>query len=114
MGSLELFAHAGLEPPPLASWVARNIGISHVPSSSFTLKEKAWCFYSLPSLNSVWLFFLIFFYSHWAPVVHIYNPSFLRGWGQEDQGEASLDKYFARPYLGKPFTKKGLVEWLKV
>jgi hypothetical protein len=26
----------------------------------------------------------------------------------------SLGKYFARPYLKKPFTKIGLVEWLKV
>jgi hypothetical protein len=28
--------------------------------------------------------------------------------------EASPGKYFARPYLEKPFTKIGLVEWLKV
>jgi hypothetical protein len=28
--------------------------------------------------------------------------------------EASLDKQFKRPYLKKPFTKIGLVEWLKV
>jgi hypothetical protein len=28
--------------------------------------------------------------------------------------EASLDKYFERPYLEKPLTKIGLVEWLKV
>jgi hypothetical protein len=30
------------------------------------------------------------------------------------QLEASPGKYFARPYLEKPFTKIGLVEWLKV
>jgi hypothetical protein len=28
--------------------------------------------------------------------------------------EASLGKLFTRPYLEKPFTKIGLVEWLKV
>jgi hypothetical protein len=28
--------------------------------------------------------------------------------------EASLGKTFERPYLEKPFTKIGLVEWLKV
>jgi hypothetical protein len=28
--------------------------------------------------------------------------------------EASLGKEFERPYLNKPFTKIGLVEWLKV
>jgi hypothetical protein len=30
------------------------------------------------------------------------------------QFEASPGKYFTRPCLEKPFTKKGLVEWLKV
>jgi hypothetical protein len=30
------------------------------------------------------------------------------------QFEVSLDKYFMRSYLKKPFTKIGLVEWLKV
>jgi hypothetical protein len=30
------------------------------------------------------------------------------------QLEASLGKYFMRPYLETSFTKIGLVEWLKV
>jgi hypothetical protein len=28
--------------------------------------------------------------------------------------EASLGKQFVKPYLEKPYHKKGLVEWLKV
>jgi hypothetical protein len=49
----------------------------------------------------------------WALVAHACNPSYSRK-RQKSGGswfEASPGKWFARPYLGKPFTKIGLVEW---
>jgi hypothetical protein len=43
------------------------------------------------------------------------NPSYSEGRDQEDCGSKPAGaKYFARPYLKKPFTKIELVEWLKV
>jgi hypothetical protein len=43
------------------------------------------------------------------------NPSYSKRQRSEgSQFKASLGKQFMRPYLGKPFTKIGLVEWLKV
>jgi hypothetical protein len=49
-------------------------------------------------------------------VAHTCNPSYSAGRDQEDHGskEVSPGKYFARPYLEKPYHKKWLVEWLKV
>jgi hypothetical protein len=48
-------------------------------------------------------------------VVHTYNPSYS---GVQRLGgswfKASPGKKFKRPFLEKPFTKIGLVEWLKV
>jgi hypothetical protein len=46
-------------------------------------------------------------------VAYAYNPSYLGGRDQEDQG-SNTAKQFMRPYLEKLFTKIGLVEWLKV
>jgi hypothetical protein len=40
----------------------------------------------------------------WAPVAHAYNPSYSGGRDKEDK--ASLGKYFLRPYLEVPNTKK--------
>jgi hypothetical protein len=50
-----------------------------------------------------------------APVAHACNPNYSESRDQEDcssklaQADSSV-----RPYLEKPFTKIGLVEWLKV
>jgi hypothetical protein len=48
-------------------------------------------------------------------VAHTYNASYSGG---RDQGDHSSKPAWAnsstRPYLKKPFTKLGLVEWLKV
>jgi hypothetical protein len=44
------------------------------------------------------------------PVIHLFR-------GQRSGGsrfEATLGKYFLRPYLKKPHHKKGLVGWFKV
>jgi hypothetical protein len=49
-----------------------------------------------------------------VPVAHTYNPSYS---GCKDQGLSSKLAWAnisTRPYLEKPFTKIGLVEWLKV
>jgi hypothetical protein len=45
-----------------------------------------------------------------VPVAHTCNPSFRR---QRSEGSA-WGKNSARPYIKKPFTKIGLVAWLKV
>jgi hypothetical protein len=51
----------------------------------------------------------------WAQVAHSCNPSYSGGRDQEDLSlKPPLGKQFARPYLKKPFTNIGLVEWLKV
>jgi hypothetical protein len=49
-------------------------------------------------------------------VAHTYNPSYLQGRDQEDQGfrPAVPDKQFMRPNLKNTHHKKGLLEWLKV
>jgi hypothetical protein len=48
-------------------------------------------------------------------VAHFCNPSYSRGRDQEDHGLKSAQVNSSlRPYLEKPFTKIGLVEWLKV
>jgi hypothetical protein len=48
-------------------------------------------------------------------VAHSYNPSYSAGIDQENLGwKPALANSSARPYLEKPFTKIGLVEWLKV
>jgi hypothetical protein len=50
----------------------------------------------------------------WASVAHACNPSYSGGRDQENHAKPVQAK-FVRPYLKKkPFTKKGLVEWLKV
>jgi hypothetical protein len=50
-----------------------------------------------------------------AQVAHAYNPSYSGGRDQEDLGsEPAWANTSVRPYLEKPFTKIGLVEWLKV
>jgi hypothetical protein len=49
------------------------------------------------------------------PVAHISNPRYSRGRDQENCGlKPARANSSLRPYLKKPFTKKGLVEWLKV
>jgi hypothetical protein len=49
------------------------------------------------------------------PVVHVCNPSYSGGRDQEDQGSKPAQANSSmRPYLKKPFTKLGLVEWLKL
>jgi hypothetical protein len=46
---------------------------------------------------------------------HACNPSYSEGTDQEDRGsQPAWADSSARPYLEKPFTKIGLVEWLKV
>jgi hypothetical protein len=45
-------------------------------------------------------------------VVHTCNPSYSRGRDHEDLSSNSTSSM--TPYLEKPFTKMGLVEWLKV
>jgi hypothetical protein len=48
-------------------------------------------------------------------VAHAYNPSYSTGRDQEDCGsKPDQTNSSARPYLEKPFTKIGLVGWLKV
>jgi hypothetical protein len=48
-------------------------------------------------------------------VAHAYNPSYSGGRGQEDCGSKPAWANSSRdPILKKPFTKIGLVEWLKV
>jgi hypothetical protein len=48
-------------------------------------------------------------------VAHTCNPSYSGGRDQEDcSSKPARANSFARPYLGKPFTKIRLVEWLKV
>jgi hypothetical protein len=50
-----------------------------------------------------------------APVALACNPSDSGGRDQEDHGSKPAQaNSSARPYLKKPFTKKGLEEWLKV
>jgi hypothetical protein len=48
-------------------------------------------------------------------VAHACNPSYSGSRDQKDFGsKPSWANISARPYLKKPFTKIGLVEWLKV
>jgi hypothetical protein len=48
-------------------------------------------------------------------VAHTCNLSYSGGRDQEDRGSKPAQaNSSARPYLEKPFTKLGLVEWLKV
>jgi hypothetical protein len=50
----------------------------------------------------------------WASVAHTCNPRYSRGRDQEDCSlKPAPGKYFSRPYLKKPITKR-LVDWLKV
>jgi hypothetical protein len=50
-----------------------------------------------------------------APVAHSCNPSYSRGRDQEDRYSKPVQaNSSARPYLEKPFSKTGLMEWLKV
>jgi hypothetical protein len=50
-----------------------------------------------------------------ALVAHACNPSYSGGRDREDCGlKPAQANSSARPYLEKPFTKIGLVEWLKV
>jgi hypothetical protein len=51
----------------------------------------------------------------WVLVAHSCNPSYSGGRNQEDRGTKPAQAIIsARPCLKKPFTKTGLVEWLKV
>jgi hypothetical protein len=45
-------------------------------------------------------------------MAHACNPSYLADRDEEDLGSKPVQ--FARPYLKKPITEKGLVECLKV
>jgi hypothetical protein len=48
-------------------------------------------------------------------VAHACNPSYSRDRDQEDHGlKPDQANRSMRPYLKKPFTKIGLLEWLKV
>jgi hypothetical protein len=48
-------------------------------------------------------------------VAHVCNSSYSGGREQEDRGlKPARANSSTRPYLEKPFTKIGLVEWLKV
>jgi hypothetical protein len=48
-------------------------------------------------------------------VAHAYNPSYSGGRDQEDHGsKPAWVNSSTKTYLEKPFTKIGLVEWLKV
>jgi hypothetical protein len=48
-------------------------------------------------------------------VAHAYNPSYSGGRDQEDRdSKPARTNSSARPCLEKPFTKIGLVKWLKV
>jgi hypothetical protein len=54
-------------------------------------------------------------WSSWAPVAHAYNPSYSGGKDQEDLGsKLAWANSSTSPYLQKPYTKIGLVEWPKV
>jgi hypothetical protein len=49
------------------------------------------------------------------PAAHACYPSYSGGRDQEDQGsKPAQGNSSCDPILKKPFTKKGLVEWLKV
>jgi hypothetical protein len=49
------------------------------------------------------------------PVAHTYNPRYWGGRDQEDGGLKPTQANSLRDPISKtPFTKKGLVEWLKV
>jgi hypothetical protein len=52
----------------------------------------------------------LFHKNSWTPMAHAHNPSYLGGL----RFEASPANSSVRPYLRKPFTKIGLVDWLKV
>jgi hypothetical protein len=48
-------------------------------------------------------------------VAHTYNPSYSGDRDQENQSSKSAQANTSRdPILKNPFTKKGLVEWVKV
>jgi hypothetical protein len=47
-------------------------------------------------------------------VAHTCNPSYSGGRDQEDYSLKLAQANSSRPYLKKLFTKRGLVEWLKV
>jgi hypothetical protein len=50
-----------------------------------------------------------------APVAHAYNPIYSRGRDQEDRSSKPAGASNSQdPILKKPFTKIGLVGWLKV
>jgi hypothetical protein len=49
------------------------------------------------------------------PVAHACNPSYSGGRDQEDRGSKPAQaNSSSRPYLENPFTKMGLLQWLKV
>jgi hypothetical protein len=48
-------------------------------------------------------------------VAHICSPSYSGGRDEEDRGSKPIQaNSSASPYLEKPFTKIGLMEWLRV
>jgi hypothetical protein len=49
-----------------------------------------------------------------VPVAHAYNPSYAGGRDQEDHSKPAWANSLQDPISKKLFTKKGLVEWLKV
>jgi hypothetical protein len=55
------------------------------------------------------------YFPSWVLVAHVFNPSYLGGRDKEDHSsKPAWANSAAIPYLKKPFTKIGLVEWLKV
>jgi hypothetical protein len=64
----------------------------------------------------VWLFELLRYHGFsQVPVAHTCHPSYSEGIDQEDHGlKPAQTNSSARPYLEKPFTKIGLMEWLRV
>jgi hypothetical protein len=47
-------------------------------------------------------------------VAHTYNPSYSEGRDQNSGWKPTQANTVTRPYLEKPFTKIGVVEWLKL
>jgi hypothetical protein len=47
-------------------------------------------------------------------VAHTYNPSYPGGGRDQEDLGSSQPRQIVRPYLEKPLTKIGLVEWLTV
>jgi hypothetical protein len=82
---------------------------SHLVNLSIHLKKK--------KVPSIFLFlFLIKKEGSWALVAHVCNPSYYARCRDQENGSSKTAQANSsmKPYLKKPFTKIGLVEWLKV